>query len=88
MDHYFVIMEKLGERFEDLEDAVVSNPEPGILPTIYNLKRDMLFLRKSVWPLREAISKMQRTDSPLVSEIHQDLSARCLRPYHPGDREH
>jgi len=68
VDHYFVIMEKLGDRFEELEDLVVSDPEPGILPTIYNLKRDMLFLRKSVWPLREAISKMQRTDSPLVSE--------------------
>ncbi|MFA6372885.1 MAG: magnesium/cobalt transporter CorA [Methanothrix sp.] len=68
VDHYFLIMEKLGDRFEDLEDVVVSNPEPGILPTIYNLKRDMLFLRKSVWPLREAISKMQRSDSPLVSE--------------------
>jgi magnesium transporter len=68
VDHYFLIMEKLGDRFEDLEDQVVSDPEPGILPTIYNLKRDMLFLRKSVWPLREAISKMQRSDSPLVSE--------------------
>ncbi len=68
VDHYFVIMEKLGDRFEDLEDAVVANPEPGVLPTIYNLKRDMLDLRRSVWPLREAISKMQRTDSPLVSE--------------------
>jgi magnesium transporter len=68
VDHYFLIMEKLGDRFEDLEDEVVSDPEPGILPTIYNLKRDMLFLRKSVWPLREAISKMQRSDSPLVSE--------------------
>ncbi|MEI8003679.1 MAG: magnesium/cobalt transporter CorA [Methanothrix sp.] len=68
VDHYFVIMEKLGDRFEDLEDAVVSDPKPGVLPAIYNLKRDMLFLRKSVWPLREAISKMQKTDSPLVSE--------------------
>jgi magnesium transporter len=68
VDHYFLIMETLGDRFEDLEDMVVSNPEPGVLPTIYNLKRDMLFLRKSVWPLREAISKMQRTDSHLVSE--------------------
>ncbi len=68
VDHYFLIMEKLGDRFEDLEDSVVSDPQPGILPTIYNLKRDMLFLRKSVWPLREAISKMQRSDSPLVSE--------------------
>ena len=68
VDHYFVIMEKLGDRFEELEDAVVSNPEPGILPAIYNLKRDMLFLRKSVWPLREAISRMQRMDSHLISE--------------------
>jgi magnesium transporter len=68
VDHYFVIMENLGDRFEDLEDVVVSDPQPGILPTIYNLKRDMLFLRKSVWPLREAISKMQRSDSHLVSE--------------------
>lgn len=69
VDHYFVIMEKLGDRFEELEDVVVSNPEPGILPIIYNMKRDMLFLRKSVWPLREAVSRLQRTDSPLVSEI-------------------
>ncbi len=68
VDHYFVIMEKLGDRFEELEDSVVSNPEPGILPAIYNLKRDMLFLRKSVWPLREAISRMQRMDSHLISE--------------------
>jgi magnesium transporter len=68
VDHYFVIMEKLGERFEDLEDAVVANPDPSTLPEIYNLKRDMLFLRKSVWPLREAISKMQRLDSPLITE--------------------
>jgi magnesium transporter len=68
VDHYFVIMEKLGDRFEELEDAVVASPKPEILPTIYNLKSDMLFLRKSVWPLREAISKMQRTDSHLVSE--------------------
>ena len=68
VDHYFVIMEKLGERFEDIEDAVVANPDPSTLPEIYNLKRDMLFLRKSVWPLREAISKMQRLDSPLISE--------------------
>lgn len=68
VDHYFVIMEKLGDRFEELEDSVVSNPEQGTLPAIYNLKRDMLFLRKSVWPLREAISRMHRMDSHLISE--------------------
>jgi magnesium transporter len=68
VDHYFVILEKLGERFEELEDKIVASPEPATLPTIYVLKRDMLFLRKSVWPLREAISRLQRMDSPLISE--------------------
>ena len=38
VDHYFLIMEKLGERFEDLEDMVVANPRAGIPPTIYNLR--------------------------------------------------
>lgn len=68
VDHYFMILEKLGDRFEDVEDSVVSTPEPGILPVIYNLKRDMLFLRKSVFPLREAISVLQRSDSPLITD--------------------
>jgi magnesium transporter len=45
VDHYFVILEKLGERFEELEDQIVESPEPSSLTTIYNLKRDMLFLR-------------------------------------------
>jgi len=68
VDHYFIIMEKLGEMFEDLEDEVVARPERETLPDIYELKRNMLFLRKSVWPLREAISKLQRTDSPIITE--------------------
>jgi len=68
VDHYFTIAEKLGEMFEEVEDAVVIKPEPETLPAIYNLKRNMLFLRKSVWPLREAISHLQRTESHLISE--------------------
>ena len=68
VDNYFSIMEKLGEQFEVVEDVVVARPEPESLPAIYNLKRDMLFLRKSVWPLREAISRLQRTESHLISE--------------------
>jgi magnesium transporter len=68
VDNYFVVLEKLGEKFEDLEDAVVEDPGPEDLPAIYNLKRDLLFLRKSVWPLREAVNALQRTDSPLVSD--------------------
>jgi magnesium transporter len=68
VDHYFTVAEKLGEMFEDVEDAVVTKPDPETLPAIYNIKRNMLFLRKSVWPLREAISHLQRTESQLISE--------------------
>ena len=68
VDHYFVIMEKLGDRFEELEDVVVSKSEPQHSSYHLQYERDMLFLRKSVWPLREAVSRLQRTDSPLVSE--------------------
>jgi magnesium transporter len=68
VDHYFVILERLGERIEELEDEVVAIPEPDTLHDIYNLKSDMLFLRKSVWPLREAVSRLQRDESPLITE--------------------
>lgn len=69
VDNYFAIMEKLGDRFEEVEDAVVTKPDPEILLDIYNLRQDTLSLRRSVWPVREAISKMDRTDSPLVTDI-------------------
>jgi magnesium transporter len=69
VDHYFSVLESLGEKFEDLEDDVVEKPGPDTLPAIYRLKRDMLFLRKSVWPLREAISSLERMDSALVSDF-------------------
>lgn len=69
VDNYFVIMESLGDTFDDVEDAVVTRPDPDILLDIYNLRQDTLFLRKSVWPVREAISKLQRTDSILVTDV-------------------
>lgn len=69
VDNYFFIMEKLGDRFEDVEDAVVTKPDPDVLLDIYNLRQDTLSLRRSVWPVREAISKMDRTDSPLVKDV-------------------
>jgi magnesium transporter len=66
VDDYFVVLEKLGEQVEDLEDELVSNPRKETLNRIHRLKRQMIFLRKSVWPLREVISRMERAESPLV----------------------
>jgi len=68
VDHYFIVLEQVGEEVEFLEEELVTNPTPETLQTIHNLKRDMIFLRKSVWPLREVIGALERGESPLVQE--------------------
>ncbi len=67
IDQYFILLEKLGENIESLEEQLVTRPERDTLHAIQIIKREMLYLRKSVWPLRETISALQRTDSPLMN---------------------
>jgi magnesium transporter len=66
VDGYFLILEKLGERLESLEDDLVADPSPETLQAVYRLKRELTYLRTSVWPLREVIGALERGDSPLI----------------------
>ncbi len=66
VDNYFIILEKIGEKVEGIEEELVSDPDPNTLQLIHGLKREMIFLRKSVWPLRELISGLQRSESKLI----------------------
>jgi len=66
VDNYFTILEKLGERIEEMEERLVSDPKPETLQEIHRLKREMIFLRKSVWPLREVINSLERGESSLI----------------------
>lgn len=66
VDNYFIILEKIGEQIEFIEERLIINPASDTLNTIHKLKREMLFLRKSVWPLREVISNMERVESSLI----------------------
>jgi magnesium transporter len=68
VDDYFIILEKLGEKIEFLEEKLVTRPKPETLQTIHHLKREMIFLRKAVWPLREMISGLERNESSLIKE--------------------
>jgi len=68
IDHYFIILEKMGERIEIMEDEVLSNPNTQTTEVLHDMKKEMLFLRKSVWPLRELLSSLQRNESALISE--------------------
>jgi magnesium transporter len=68
VDNYFIVMEKLGEKIEFLEEELVKRPIPETLQTIHHLKREMIFFRKAVWPLREVIGSLERGELPLVKE--------------------
>jgi magnesium transporter len=68
VDNYFGILEKLGDKIEGMEEVLVSNPTEKTLKQIHYLKREMIYLRRSVWPLRELISGIERSESPLIKE--------------------
>ncbi len=66
IDNYFVILETLGEEVEHLEDVLLLNPTKAALHKIHSLKRKVLSLRRSVWPLRELLTNFERSESPLI----------------------
>jgi magnesium transporter len=68
VDNYFVELEKFGDQVESLEDEVVARPSPQTLRDVHRFKNDMIMLRKSLWPLREVIARLERRESPLISE--------------------
>ncbi len=68
VDNYFIILEKVGDKIEELEETIVTDPKPEAMRTIHALKREMIFLRKSVWPLREVINNMVRSESALIQD--------------------
>ena len=68
LDAYFIVLEQLEESMESLEEKVLTNPIPQTLQTIHNLKKEMILLRKSVWPFREIVSRLEKEESPLIRE--------------------
>jgi magnesium transporter len=68
VDNYFIELEKFGDQMEALEDEVVANPSPRTLRDVHRFKNEMIMLRKSLWPLREVIARLERRESPLISE--------------------
>jgi magnesium transporter len=71
IDNYFLILEHFGEEIEDLEEKLIVNPMPETMRMIQKHKRDMIILRRSVWPLRELINSLQRVESGLIKESTQ-----------------
>ncbi|HNP52969.1 MAG TPA: magnesium/cobalt transporter CorA [Ferruginibacter sp.] len=68
VDHYFVVMERLGERIELLEEDIIRNANQRSLARINMLRKEMILLKRSVAPVREMIIGIQRSESELIEE--------------------
>ena len=68
VDSYFSIIETIGDLVSEIEENIVSDPGKGNMQKIHMLKREIIFLRKSVWPIREIVSGLQRKTTPLIKE--------------------
>jgi magnesium transporter len=68
VDHYFVVLEQMGEDIELLQEEALENPTPDTLNDIQEFKHQIILLRKSVWPLREMIGNLQRGESSLIDK--------------------
>lgn len=68
VDNYFTVMEKIGEEIEGLENELMKGPLKGTLRSIHRLKKEMIFVRRSVWPLREIIGDIERRGAGFIQE--------------------
>ena len=68
VDYYFVILENLGEKIEALEEELIENPTPQTSAKIHNLKNELIYVRRSVWPLRELVNNLERSESKLIKK--------------------
>ncbi len=66
VDHYFTILEQIGIQIEEIEEDTLSDPTPQVLGRIHRMKREVLYLRKQVWPLREVVGVMAKDEPALI----------------------
>jgi magnesium transporter len=83
VDCYFSILEKFGDKIEVLEENLLENPGKEMLRQLHELKREMIYVRKAVWPMRELINNMERSETELIkpsTDIYlRDLHDHTIR---------
>lgn len=67
VDCYFNIMEKIGDRIELLEEELIDNPTQETMNQLHHMKREMIHIRKVVWPVRELVNNIQRSEAELIT---------------------
>jgi len=67
VDRYFTVLENFGERMITIEEDLTLHLNPHALAVLHDLKKEVMYLRKSIWPLREVLSFLERDDTELIS---------------------
>jgi magnesium transporter len=83
VDNYFLVLEEFGDRIETLETVLMSGKSQGQIGNLQVLKREIITLRKSIWPLREVVNNFMKSESNLVAPetkpyLH-DLYDHCVQ---------
>ena len=68
IDHYFLVVENIKDRLEEIEDELLETAEPETIHELHKLKRDLVVLRKNTSPLREMLTELEHGDSPLIGD--------------------
>lgn len=69
VDEYFVVLEVVGDKIEAVEKEIISAPTQQNMRSIYRLKRQLLILRKVVWPLREMVSHLLYEENGFINRF-------------------
>jgi magnesium transporter len=77
IDQSFPVLEHLGARIETIEESIVSGPERSILDQVHQVKRNMILLRRSLWPQREVVNQLLRDEDDWISEPTQIYLRDC-----------
>jgi magnesium transporter len=80
VDCYFKILERVGEHIEQLDEEITESPQGEALIRLHDLKREMIFLRRQMWPVRELINNMVRSETDLIREVN-DAYLRDLQDH-------
>lgn len=77
IDSYFPVLEELGERLEELEDRVIAAPADMEVAELHAIRRELLTMRRAIWPQREMVNALTRESSPYVTEYTRPYLRDC-----------
>lgn len=68
VDHYFVVLERMSESIEDIEENLLESPDQFLSEQLHLLRREGLFVRKAIWPVHEIVTRLSKMETELLGE--------------------